>query len=183
MNCGNPQVFIIVSGIPASGKSTLGRKLAAALQLPCYDKDDILERLFDGEGIGDAAWRRQLSRQSDEELVRQAMASTGAVVISFWRTEKTGKESGTPVEWIRNLPGRIYEIHCVCDPLVTAGRFKARRRHAGHLDNGRPTADPEEFRFLASAGPLGLGELRVVDTSGAYDIESIAAGIRASLDG
>jgi hypothetical protein len=29
------------------------------------DKDDILEQLFESKGIGDAAWRRRLSRESD----------------------------------------------------------------------------------------------------------------------
>jgi len=37
--------YIILTGLPASGKSTLGRAVAAALGLPMLDKDDILEAL------------------------------------------------------------------------------------------------------------------------------------------
>jgi len=178
-----PQLFVVISGIPGSGKTTLGRKLAEALRLPFYDKDDILDGLFEGEGIGDAAWRKKLSRKSDEELVRLVEASAGGVLVSFWQTEQTGKESGTPTEWIRELPGKVLEVHCVCDPMLAATRFNERRRHAGHLDRNKPVVDATEFRRLASAGPLGLGEVTVIDTSGAYDLETVAAGIRTKVDG
>lgn len=60
-----PKRFVVVSGLPGSGKSTVARLVSPALNLPVIDKDDILERLFDSKGVGDASWRRALSRQSD----------------------------------------------------------------------------------------------------------------------
>lgn len=176
-----PPLFVVVSGIPGSGKTTLGRKLAETLRLPFWDKDEILEKLFETEGIGDAAWRGKLSRRSDEELIRQVTTSAGAVVVSFWRTEKTGQESGTPLEWIKQLQGRVIEIQCSCDPTLAARRFNERRRHAGHLDSLKPAADPTAFTHLASAGSLGIGEVTVVDTSGAYDIEALVTGLCAKV--
>ena len=53
--------YVIVTGLPASGKSTLGRAVAAALGLPMLDKDDILEALFDS-----LAAERFLARQRYE---------------------------------------------------------------------------------------------------------------------
>ena len=38
--------LIIISGLPASGKTTLGRELAKLLGFQFIDKDDILESLF-----------------------------------------------------------------------------------------------------------------------------------------
>jgi shikimate kinase len=42
--------FVVISGLPGSGKTTLGRRLAPALTLPFIDKDDILDRLFESKG-------------------------------------------------------------------------------------------------------------------------------------
>jgi len=62
--------FVLISGVPASGKTMLGRRLAPALDLPLIDKDDILERLFELRGAGDKERRRMLSRESDIILQR-----------------------------------------------------------------------------------------------------------------
>jgi hypothetical protein len=43
------RTFVVVSGLPASGKTTLARRLADGLGLPLLDKDDILDRLFETE--------------------------------------------------------------------------------------------------------------------------------------
>lgn len=64
--------YVVISGLPGSGKSTLARGLARLLNLPVIDKDDSLERLFETRGIGDAAWRRALSRESDQLFQKQA---------------------------------------------------------------------------------------------------------------
>jgi len=58
--------FVVMTGLPGSGKSTLAQRLAPLLDLPVIDKDQIHERLFEAEGIGNQEWRRTLSRESDE---------------------------------------------------------------------------------------------------------------------
>ncbi|MER6099393.1 AAA family ATPase [Streptomyces sp. NPDC001728] len=55
------EAFAVVSGPPASGKSTLAHALTARLGLPLVDKDVILESLYDSLGVGDQA-RRHLPR-------------------------------------------------------------------------------------------------------------------------
>lgn len=80
---------MVLSGLPCSGKSTLARRLSPALRLPLIDKDAILERLFESRGVGDAAWRRRLSRESDGLFEAEAKASGGAVLVSFWRLPGT----------------------------------------------------------------------------------------------
>jgi shikimate kinase len=63
---------LIFTGIPASGKSTLARALSEALALEMWDKDEILEDLFNQKGVGDAHWRTILSRTADEILRERA---------------------------------------------------------------------------------------------------------------
>jgi len=112
------QQNIIVSGIPASGKSTVGRAVAAALGLAILDKDDFLEALFNHEGIGDAEWRTRLSRAAHEILREEALRSDGAVITSWWHHPSSQLDSGTPIEWLSSLPGIVIELHCI---LQSAG--------------------------------------------------------------
>ena len=175
--------FVIVSGLPGSGKTTLARRLAPALGLQLIDKDDILERLFEQKGTGDAAWRRALSRESDAVLQREASASPGAVVSSMWHVTGMAADSGTPTQWLLELSRRVVTVHCVCSPEIAVTRFTRRTRHAGHLDAARTFADVlSGLRSQAALGALEIGPRVDVDTTGAPDIERVAGEIRELLD-
>ncbi|MFL6193660.1 MAG: AAA family ATPase [Thermoanaerobaculia bacterium] len=171
--------FLVLSGLPASGKSTLARRLAPALGLPLLDKDDILEGLFDSLGVGDAEWRRRLSRAADEVLRRLALQADGAVLASWWRHPGMDHDSGTPVDWIERLPGPVIEVHCVCEPRTAAERYLVRTRHAGHLDHGKRREDLiAEFERWAALGPLGVGTVVRANTESAVDITELLREVR-----
>jgi hypothetical protein len=170
--------FIAVSGLPASGKTTLAIKLAEELGLPLFDKDDILEALFDHAEMVDVAVRQRLSRMSDDVLARIAAASRGAVIVSFWRHECAEGTSGTPITWLRTLTATLIEVHCVCSPTVAARRFRVRQRHPGHNDAVRSPDLTDQFQRLADLGPLGLGMTISVRTDEPYDIAGIIRDIR-----
>jgi glucokinase len=163
--------FIVLSGLPASGKSTLGRAIAEALRLPILDKDEILEALFESRGIGDADWRRRLSRIADQELIEQATKLPTAVITSWWRHPNSSAASGTPSEWLLSLPGEVVEIYCVCSPSVAASRFVGRTRHAGHVD-GQYTFEAllASFQTQVSLGPLKVGRTIEVSTEAAPSV-------------
>lgn len=168
------QRHIIVSGIPASGKSTIGRAVAAALGLAMLDKDEILEALFNNLGVGNAEWRRELSREADEVLKEKALQSVGAVISSWWRHPASNVDSGTPVEWLSLLSGVVVELHCVCSAQVAAERFLSRERHAGHLDRLKTHAEVlASFQQQAALGPLGLGRLVEVNTEQSVELETL----------
>lgn len=174
--------FVIVSGLPASGKTTLARKLSSALALPLLDKDDILEGLFETLGIGNADWRQRLSRASDEIFQRLARSSSGAVLTSFWRNPEISTHSGTPTDWIASTSNCIVEVYCMCDPEVAAARFVDRVRHPGHLDRAKRTEDIlSSFRTIAAIGPLGVGKLLRVDTSIEVDLGIVVGAVRSLL--
>lgn len=175
--------FVVVSRLPSSGKTTVSRTLAALLRLPLFDKDDLLEQLFEAQGVGDAAWRRQLSRDSDVMLQSLASSSTGAVICSFWHVAGMPSDSGTPVGWLSTLSSTIVNLHCECPPDVAADRFTQRRRHAGHLDDTRTASDVQaSIQALAPFGSLEIGERVIVHTTRVVTAEALLRDVEAAFE-
>jgi shikimate kinase len=165
---------LILTGIPASGKSTVGRALADELGLEMLDKDQILEDLFNEKGIGDVHWRTILSRTADEILRERAARSDSSIIVSWWRHPGSTIVSGTAIEWLSNLPGVLIEIHCICDPAIAVERFKSRIRHRGHLDQFKSSADLlAAFQQQAALGPLRIGHLIEVNTDAAVELADV----------
>ena len=175
--------FIIVSGLPASGKSSVGRVIANGLGLPLLDKDVVLESLFERITPTDASRRKELSRLADEAFRAQALGAASGVLVSWWRHARSAAESGTPTQWLTSLPGAILEVHCLCAPLVAAKRFVARVRHSGHLDSRRPLAELlVEFNEHAVHGPLGFGSLVEIRTDEAVNKSALLRQISHAFE-
>ena len=174
--------FVVVSGLPGSGKTTLARQVAPALGLQLIDKDDILERLFESKGIGDATWRRSLSRESDVLLQNEAAASPGAVLTSMWHVPGMAADSGTPTRWLPELSNLVVHVHCVCSPEIAATRFMQRKRHVGHLDGSATLANVlGGLRSHAPFGALDIGPRVDVDTTGELEIDTVVGEIRGAF--
>lgn len=176
--------FIVFSGLPGSGKSTVARELAPRVHLPLLDKDDFLDALFEERGIGDRAWRSALSREADVRFAAAALALSGACLVSWWQHPQLGRMSGTPTEWLPRLGGPIIEVYCRCRIETAVDRFLSRGRHAGHLDSLRSRAALRaQFGSCSSAGPLGCGTVVDLDTEHAVRIEVLVQRVeRAALE-
>jgi len=174
--------FVVISGLPAAGKTMLARRLAPALDLPLIDKDDILERLFELRGAGDKEWRRTLSRESDIILQREAMSSNGAVLVSFWHLPGMPANSGTPTSWIAALSGQVVNVNCRCEPETAAERFLGRKRHLGHLDQEASYTELlANFRELLHLGPIDVGQRIEVDTLRESELDAVVRDVRGAL--
>jgi glucokinase len=174
--------FVVVSGLPGSGKSRLARALAPVLNLPVIDKDDILDRLFDAKGVGDAAWRRSLSGESDVLFRDEAQHSNGAILVSFWRLPGMPTDSGTPADWLPALSSRIVNLHCQCPTAIAAARYCQRWRHPGHLDGlMSPDEVLAQIQRVAGVKPLEIGARVECDTSFEVDVPFLARSISKAL--
>lgn len=66
--------MIVLTGMPASGKSTVAAKLADALSLPVLAKDEFKEALFDTLGFSCYAEKRKLDHAANAVLLKAAEA-------------------------------------------------------------------------------------------------------------
>jgi AAA domain len=181
----NAPRFVVMSGIPASGKSTLAKGLAQKLDLGVIDKDAILESLFDAQTEVPLADRNALSREADEIFRKQVENSVGAIVVSFWMRIEYSTTSGTPTGWLGSLApsGAIVELHCLCNPATAAKRFVERVRHVDHGDNLKDYETiRNQFEQLSQLGPLGLGQTISVQTDKEVDLERLVDQIRRAFE-
>ena len=175
--------FVVVSGLPASGKSTLAQRLSPALGLPVLDKDAILERLFELKGSPrELDWRRSLSRESDVLLRMEAASLRGAILVSHWHRPGKPPDSGTPTGWICELPGQVINVHCECPADVAAERFINRKRHPGHLDEERSWIEIlASIQTNATFGHIEVGQRIEVDTSQPPNLDLVLSQIRKAF--
>jgi hypothetical protein len=175
-------LFVVVSGLPASGKSTVAACLAEDLRLPLLDKDAYLEALFRDAVDGSPQLRELLSRRADEMLTTAAQRTEGAVLSSWWKHPQSNTDTGTPISWLRSLPGMLIEVHCICRPELAAARFLARKRHPGHCDERHSEAMlVRAFTEQATLGPLGVGGLVEVDSESPFNRGIVARRIKSLL--
>lgn len=171
---------VVVTGPPASGKSTIARELARELGVPFVSKDDLKERLYETFGNDDA-----LEPAIDgAALAILFSVAHGNLAAGVDVLVESNFDADTDTSRFRDLDARIVQIHCGgdADELVRTFAERARdgRRHPGHDDE---PADAEEVRRKIQAGcwgPLDLpGDLIRLDvTQGDVDPAVLAARLR-----
>ncbi len=169
-------VFIVVSGPPASGKSTLAPVLAAELRSPLVAKDTIKDALMSALTVPDVEASRQLGRAAVRAMLAVAAESpVGAVLESTFYRSVAAQELG-------RLPGQLIELFCRCSPEVAAARYAARTgtRRAGHFDQV-PTRD-EVWNEEVSEPVNGGWPLLEVDTTVPVDPHATADAVRRLLN-
>jgi predicted kinase len=164
--------YVVVTGLPASGKSALAEPLADALGIPWIAKDAIKEQLFESEGYGGWDRSKELSRAADAAMAVAARKEGAAVLDNFWHPESV-------VAMLAPLGGRCVEVCCLCPAEMAYERFRRRQRHAGHADDENVTG-LEDFVAYARLLPLRVGPVIEVDTSRAVDIGLVAQRVRAT---
>jgi predicted kinase len=167
--------FVIVSGAPGVGKSTLAEPLAQRLGLPLFAKDALKETLYDHipAGAERAAWSKTLGGAAMELLWKLASLAPAAVLEANFRPS-SDYERGR----LAALRGPLVEVHCRCPPELAAQRYAARHvgRHPTHVSGEISLDVLAEFERPATDGPA-----IEVDTTVPVEIEGLASRIEALL--
>lgn len=153
--------LIIITGLPCTGKTTLGEDLARSLRLPFLHKDGIKELLFDTIGWQDRPWSRRLSAASYGLLfyLAQTLLTAGRSLI----VEANFDANAHTAEFVKIKDNCAYtplQILCYAEGNVLRQRFARRSaeggRHPGHVD-AVLNAELESMLLGGRALPLAIG--------------------------
>jgi predicted kinase len=173
--------LVIVTGPPASGKTTLAARLSEDCRVPLITKDGIKEAMLDEAGSVDRDSSQRLGRAAWAVLwhlaeVELAAGRSALLEGNFSSEHATGQ--------LTRLAGKYHfatlQIHCAAPIDVLHTRYGERidARHPGHADaervaDIRPLLDPELYLLPVS------GDLIRVETSSleSFDYESVKATV------
>jgi len=168
------RAVVMVNGLPGSGKSTLGPKLAGGLRAAFLSKDQVMEALADAvttevPGLGAVAMHT---------VYALAAALDGTVVVDSWWFRPRDLSFARDGLMKAGATASA-EVWCDVPPSLARSRYVGRQRPAPYQDARRLAEDWD--RWAAEAAPLALGPLIRVDTSRPVDVVRLCAEVKAAL--
>ena len=152
----SPARLVLICGLPASGKSTLARRLADSIPAIRLDKDDWTTRL--GHDVWDDEFRVRL--EAELWALTQQLLAQGQSVILEWghwaRAERDEKRLGA-----RAL-GVAVELHHLDAPLDELAERARRRTESGEW-TAAPMTRAHFEQWSATFEPPGEEELALFD--------------------
>ena len=202
-----PRRIVLVSGAPATGKTTLAGPLAAALGFPLLAKDHIKETLHDaldgggegenegGDGHGGApgdalAGRVRVLGSAPADALAASRLLGSASMKLLWALAARCPEAVLEANFhpdhpdtrtgLDALAATVVEVHCHCPAEESVRRYRERapRLHPVHVFREIP---PEVIAL--SDRPIGYGPVIRVDTTRPTDLTALVAEIRRAFGG
>ena len=136
----NKQRVVLVNGMPATGKTTIGKSIAQELAVPFICKDDIKELLFDNVGVGDREWSRKIGSVSFVLMyyvIEKLLQSGQSFVVETNFDNKFADPKWR--ELIEKFDFELHQVFCRTSSEIRKQRFIQRNeqgeRHSGHVDH------------------------------------------------
>ncbi len=180
---------ILITGLPASGKTTIGKDLAQRLDIPFISKDGIKESLFDTLGWKDRERSKNIGVASYSVLyyfVETLLKANASFIL-----ESNFKPEFDNPHWsaLKNqYHFDVVQILCKTDGEVLFDRFKKRagsaERHPGHVD-ATNDAEFKETLLKGHCEPLTMeGNVIEIDTTNwkKIDIDALAQRLKTGLN-
>jgi predicted kinase len=201
--------FVLVSGAPATGKTTLAGPLAAALGFPLLAKDHIKETLHDAlhdgfqEARGGGPSRPEAGSaavdddddddddqdSADDDLIASRRLGAASMRL-LWALAARCPAAVLEANFqpghrstrpaLDALGARVVEVHCQCPPEEAARRFRERAPGSHPVHVFREV--PPEVVALSDR-PIAYGPVITVDTTRPTDLPGLVAEIRRVFSG
>jgi predicted kinase len=132
--------LIILTGRPAAGKSTIGKRLSQDLKLPIISKDGIREVLLDRLGCRDRPWAQLLGKAGIDLMfyfVRAELDVGNSIILdnAFDPTLSSSRFQALKADY----NAESIQVVCNSDSETLFQRFRARvesgNRHPGHRED------------------------------------------------
>jgi predicted kinase len=130
--------LILVSGLPATGKTTISKRISEEFKLPLAGADAIKEVMWDSLGHKfNFEFSDKLGKAAFELLFYFIEASLlkgmSLVVEAHFHPEKNNQRFN---DLKKKYGAKLLQVYCDCDTEVLQNRFKERMKtdayHAGH---------------------------------------------------
>jgi predicted kinase len=132
--------LVVISGVPATGKSTLARLLRDELGWPLLAKDHLKETLHDAAGSM-PTFTRELSKTYGRQsiallytIAHELLATGVSCIVEAYFLPTLAAKDLAPLAMI----SRVRQVHCAVPAEVSIARyqrrFEAGLRHPVHLD-------------------------------------------------
>jgi predicted kinase len=172
-----PPLLLVVTGMPAAGKTTVAEGLARRLRLPLIARDEIKVSLYGSlgaEGV-DASERLGGAAFALIFALARSMLDSGVSTIieaNFFQDHK---------EDFASLPAhRLVQVHCHAPLAVLTERYASRSRHPGHHDAEKIKELPSRFESGAHDALDLPGELIELDTTQPVDLDELVTQVSRS---
>lgn len=182
-----PPALVLVTGAPATGKTTLATRLSGELAWPLLSRDRLKEILWDALPEGERNASRDLVLRAQWPLFHAVVAELLGAGVSVV-AEGCVHSEWAPAELAPLVArARTVLIHCQAPRAESHRRFARRAartpRHPGHDDAElalRLREQPDRWAHFEQPARLGVPTLRVETTRGLNpEWENVVAFVRA----
>jgi predicted kinase len=166
------KLLVLINGLPGSGKTTVGRSLAAVLGARFLSKDIVKEAL--ASCIDNAVDVPALGGIAMDAVWALTRATSSSVVIDSWWFRP--RDLDFAADGIATTGAdRVVEVWCDVPADVARSRYRNRHR-ADYYRDEQHLADDWDV-WAEQATPLGLTTVLVVDTTRPVDHADLAQRI------
>jgi shikimate kinase len=162
---------VVLVGAMGSGKTTIGRSVAAALDRPFVDNDEMLRRKV-GVSAADLSERDGIDglHRAEAAVALEALSDESPSVIAVAASTIESSEVRA------RLRDRAWVVWLRADPGVLAARFPSTTRPFGDRDPGGVVEEQSSLR-----DPLFAGVADASVETGRSDVEAVVAEVMAAL--